>query len=139
MKHPPASVRSKFIDGIRIFNKTIFNRITLRLTESGKGPFSIICHIGRQSGRTYRTPVFASYNGETIIIPLSYGENVDWLRNILAQGGCEIIHKKKRMSATNPEVIDSAIALTLLPEKRREVFERFNLKKFVRLQIIERK
>jgi deazaflavin-dependent oxidoreductase (nitroreductase family) len=139
MKHPPQNIRNKVIDGIRIFNKHIFNRITLTLAESGKGPFSVVYHIGRHSGRTYRTPVLASYVDETIIIPLSYGENVDWLRNILAQGGCEIIRKKKRMGATNPEVIGSATAFAILPEKRRKLFECFKMEKFLRLQVIEKK
>ena len=95
------SENNKFIDGIRIFNKFIFNRITLTLTKSGNGPFSVIYHIGRRSGRTYRTPVLASYVDETIIIPLSYGENVDWLRNTLAQGGCEILGQSKYWSYTD--------------------------------------
>jgi deazaflavin-dependent oxidoreductase (nitroreductase family) len=111
----------------------------LTLAESEKGPFSVVYHIGRHSGRSYRTPVLASYIDETIIIPLSYGENVDWLRNILAKGGCEIILKKKRMGATNPEVIGTATAVAILPEKRRKLFERFKIEKFLRLQVIEKK
>jgi hypothetical protein len=85
----------KFLNRIRYFNKHIFNKITLAIADSGWGPFSVLHHVGRSSGRAYRTPVLASYVGETIIIPLSYGENVDWLRNILAQDGCVIVRKKK--------------------------------------------
>jgi len=137
MKQPPQTLHRKFIDGIRIFNKYIFNRITLTLAKSGWGPFSIVHHLGRHSGRAYRTPVLASYIGETIIIPLSYGENVDWLRNILAQGGCEMLRKNKRIAVTNPQVIDSAAAYAILPEKRRKLFERFKLEKFLRLHVIK--
>jgi len=93
--------------------------------------------MGRKSGRTYRTPVLASYVGETIIIPLSYGENVDWLRNILAQGGCEIVRKNKRVAAANPVVIDSEISFAVLPEKRRKLFERFKMDRFLRMHVIE--
>ena len=139
MKHPPQYLHNKVIDGIRIFNKYIFNRITLAFAESGKGPFSVIYHKGRHSGRTYRAPVLASYVDETIIIPLSYGEKVDWLRNTLAQGGCEIIRKNERIGATNPEVIDSAAAFAILPEKRRRLFERFKMEKFLRLQVVGKK
>ena len=139
MKHPPRNLHNKFIDGIRIFNKIVFNRITLTFAEGEKGPFSVVCHTGRRSGRTYRTPVLASYVGEMIIIPLSYGENVDWLRNVLAKGGCEIIRKKNKIDAANPEVIDQAAALAILPEERRKLFARFKLEKFVRMQVIEKK
>jgi deazaflavin-dependent oxidoreductase (nitroreductase family) len=137
MERRPQNFHKKTIDGIRIFNKYIFNRITLTLAKSGKGPFSVVYHVGRKSGRTYRTPVLASHVGETIIIPLSYGENVDWLRNILAQGGCEIVQKNKRVAAANPVVIDSKIAFAILPEKRRKLFERFKLDRFLRMQVIE--
>ena len=120
-------------------NKYLFNRIAVTFTKSGKGPLSVVHHIGRQSGRTYRTPVLASYVEDQIIIPLSYGENADWIRNVLVQRGCEISHKNRRKHATNPEVIDSAVALAILPEKRRKLFERTKEEKFLRLQVIRKK
>jgi deazaflavin-dependent oxidoreductase (nitroreductase family) len=138
MKYPSRTFHHKFIYGIRIINKYFFNRITLFLAAHGKGPFSIICHLGRKSGRAYQTPVLASYIDEMAVIPLSYGEDVDWLKNILAQGGCEIIRTKKRLNGISPEVVDSTVALALLPDKRRKLFRRFNLEKFVQVHLIER-
>ncbi len=137
MKNQPLSLRNKIIDGIRIFNKYIFNRLTLALTKSGRGPFSIVQHKGRRSGRAYQTPVLASYFDGMIVIPLSYGEKVDWLRNVLAQGGCEIIRNKNKINATNPEVIDSSVAYEVLPEERRRLFERHKMEKFLCLRVIE--
>jgi deazaflavin-dependent oxidoreductase (nitroreductase family) len=132
------NIHKKFLDGIRVFNKYIFNWFTLMLAKSGKGPFSIVHHIGRRSGREYRTPVLASYIDKIIIIPLSYGENVDWLRNVLAQGGCEIVRKHEKIIATNPEVIDSAVVLADLPQERCELFERIKMEKFLRLQVVSK-
>jgi deazaflavin-dependent oxidoreductase (nitroreductase family) len=137
MKRPPQYSNSKLIDGIRIFNKYIFNRMILTLAKSGRGPFSVVYHRGRRSGRTYRTPVLASYIGERIIIPLSYGENVDWLRNVLAQGSCHILRKNESIATANPEVIDSDAAFAILPVKRRELFERFKVEKFLCLRVVE--
>jgi deazaflavin-dependent oxidoreductase (nitroreductase family) len=133
------SLRKKFLDGIRIFNKYIFNRVILRVAASGRGPFSVVYHTGRKSGRTYRTPVLASYVNDMVIIPLSYGEHVDWLKNVLAAGGCEIVRKDKKISATEPEVINPGVAYDVLPEKRRELFERHKLEKFLCLQMAESK
>ena len=73
----------------------------------------------------------------TIIIPLSYGENVDWLRNILTQGNCEFFYGGERFVAVDPEVIESATAFELLPEERRKLFERFKLEKFLRMHLAE--
>lgn len=136
MKQKSPSTRRTFLDGVRIFNKFIFNRIVLLFAESGRGPFSVVYHTGRRSGRPYRTPVLATYINGAVIIPLSYGEHVDWLRNVLAQGGCEIVRKGKKIPATNPEVIDSTSAFTLLPEDRRKLFNRFELEKFLRLDVV---
>jgi hypothetical protein len=39
-----------------VLNRTL-NRVTSRMARSGHGPFSLIRHVGRRSGRTYETPV----------------------------------------------------------------------------------
>lgn len=135
MTKSPRTRHERFLDGIRVFNKHILNHFTLALAGSGRGPFSIVHHIGRRSGRHYRTPVLASYTNGTVIIPLSYGEKVDWLRNVLARGGCEIVRRKQRLQATDPQVIEAAAALALLPENRRRLFERFELEKFLRMLV----
>jgi deazaflavin-dependent oxidoreductase (nitroreductase family) len=139
MERSSHGLHKKFMDGIRIFNKTIFNRITMALAKRGKGPFSIVCHKGRRSGRKFQTPVLASYHEDVIIIPLSYGEDVDWLKNVLAQGGCEIFRMDRKIDAVNPEVIESTHAFASLPEDRRELFQRFKMEKFLRLEGIERR
>jgi len=125
----------KFINSIRLFNKFFFNRITLRIARRGKSPFSIVRQTGRRTGRIYETPVLASYIGKTVVIPLSYGENVDWLRNILRQGGCEIFWKDQWIHAANPMVIESVHALEILPKKRRKLLTRFKVNKFLQLEI----
>ena len=139
MKQQPQHRRSTSNDISRRLNKYLFNRIVLIITKSGKGPLSVVYHIGRQSGRTYQTPVLASYVEDKIIIPLSFGENADWVQNVLAQGSCVVSIKNRRMDATNPEVIDSAVALAILPEKRRKLFERTKEERFLRLQVNEKK
>lgn len=127
----------KFLNGIRYFNKFIFNHLTLLFAGSNIGPFSKLIHEGRKSGKTFLTPVVATYVGDVVIIPLSYGDQVDWLKNILVAGGCDIVFRKKRMTMTQPEVISGEIALSLLSENRRRLFERFKLENFLKLQIVK--
>jgi deazaflavin-dependent oxidoreductase (nitroreductase family) len=131
--------RQKVINLVRVFNKHILNRMILALAETGKGPYTVVYHVGRRSGKVYSTPVFAYYNGETIIVPLPYGENVDWLRNVLAKGNCEIVGNRSKMTAANLEILESAAALPLLPRWRGKVFQIFKIEKFLRLKAIEKK
>jgi hypothetical protein len=48
--------------------------------------YGVIHHVGRHSGRTYSTPVVAKLTADSIIIPLPYGPDTDWCRNLLAAG-----------------------------------------------------
>ncbi|MGD8605263.1 MAG: hypothetical protein PVF49_11900 [Anaerolineales bacterium] len=138
MKQQFQRLHKKIINVMRIFNKKILNHIMLKLSETGRGPYTAIHHIGRCSGRTYRTPVFAYYDGNAIIIPLPYGDQVDWLRNILAQGGCEMIGDKSRITAASPQLLDQAAALAVLPTMRGKIFQLFSIEQFLSLQIVER-
>jgi deazaflavin-dependent oxidoreductase (nitroreductase family) len=47
-----------------------------------------LTHTGRRSGRTYVTPVGARRAGDTVLIPLTFGNQSDWSRNVLAAGRC---------------------------------------------------
>lgn len=50
-------------------------------------PWAVVCHHGRRSGRRYRTPVYAFRRGSTLAIVVLYGEESDWVRNLLAGPG----------------------------------------------------
>src|SRR5207245_6833958 len=71
------------------FNLAVTNRISSRFAPRLPG-FGIVTHVGRKSGRVYRTPVnvFRAPNG--FLIALTYGRESEWVRNVLAAGGCEL-------------------------------------------------
>jgi deazaflavin-dependent oxidoreductase (nitroreductase family) len=49
-----------------------------------------IHHVGRRSGKQYVTPAGARLAGDTFVIPLTFGNQSDWSRNVRADGGCSI-------------------------------------------------
>jgi deazaflavin-dependent oxidoreductase (nitroreductase family) len=71
--------------------KNTLNRLTSRMARAGRGPFSLVRHTGRKSGTVYETPIMVAAVPEGFIAELTYGENVNWYRNIVAAGGCEIL------------------------------------------------
>ena len=133
MKASDRATRRIFLNYIRYFNKHILNRVILWIAYKGKGPYSVVTHKGRQSGRIYKTPVLASYVDDEIYIPLSYGEHVDWLRNVLAHDGCWIFRRGEEIATSNPMIIEAETALSCLEESRRKLFERFEVESFLRL------
>jgi deazaflavin-dependent oxidoreductase (nitroreductase family) len=71
--------------------KNSLNRLTVRIARSGHGPFSLVRHVGRRSGRTYETPVVLARAPQGFVAELTYGPGVDWYRNIVAAGGCVVV------------------------------------------------
>ena len=86
------------------FNRRVTNRITRPVADRLPG-FAIVIHRGRKSGRTYRTPVNAFRDGNDYIIALTYGPETDWVRNVRAAGGCEIVTRGRRVRLINPRLV----------------------------------
>lgn len=84
--------------------KNTLNRVTSRAARSGRGPFSLVRHVGRRSGRTYETPIIAAPAADGFVVELTYGDTVNWYRNIVHAGGCELVVKGRthRVVAIEP-------------------------------------
>jgi hypothetical protein len=71
--------------------KNTLNRLTTRVARSGRGPFSLVRHVRRKSGIVYETPIIVAAAPEGFVAELTYGEDVNWYRNIVAAGGCDLL------------------------------------------------
>jgi deazaflavin-dependent oxidoreductase (nitroreductase family) len=67
--------------------------------------FAVVCHVGRRSGRRYRNPVNLFRDGDRYVIALTYGADSQWVRNVLAAGGCEVETRGQRVALTAPEIV----------------------------------
>src|SRR5258708_724445 len=74
---------------VAAFNRAITNRITSRFADRLPG-FGILTHVGRKSGKLYLTPVNVFRAPEGFLIALTYGRESEWVKNVLADGGCEL-------------------------------------------------
>jgi len=110
-------------DTMAHFNRGVTNPIALRI--SGRiPPWVTVTHRGRRSGRTYTTPVVAFGTADGLVVPLPYGTDRDWVRNVEAAGGCRIERAGRTRDMTRPEVIDAAHARPLLPAVVRSTLGR---------------
>lgn len=106
---------SKDYKTTRAFVKRFVNPMLRNLTYLSRGPFARIRHVGRKSGKTYEIPIMVFRVPDGFIISLTYGQNVDWLRNLQAASqGSLCWHKKDYMFQT-PVFLDREIALRQLP------------------------
>ena len=72
--------------------KHTLNRATLRSARTPGGPFSIVRHVGRKTGRIYETPLILTRRGEDFVAELTYGPEVQWYQNVVAAGRCTVVH-----------------------------------------------
>ena len=86
------------------FNRAVTNRILGPVVRYLPG-FAIVAHVGRRSGRRYRTPVNAYRRAGGYVIALVYGADSQWVRNVLAAGGADIETRGRRLHLVDPEVV----------------------------------
>jgi len=80
------SRRPAVLHNIRQANKRVLNPVMLHLAGRPHWYAARLEHIGRRSGRRYATPVVALPVEGGFAIPLPYGVDVDWRRNLQAAG-----------------------------------------------------
>ena len=89
---------------IRPFTARVINPLTRRF--AGWLPsFAILTHVGRRSGRSHRTPINVFRRGDHYLFALTYGSKVDWVKNVLAAGGCDMQTRGRHIRLVEPEVI----------------------------------
>src|SRR6267143_5584599 len=74
---------------VAAFNLAVTNRITSRFAARLPG-FGILTHVGRNSGKLYRTQGMFFERRRDFLIALTYGRESEWVRNVLAAGGCKL-------------------------------------------------
>ena len=86
---------------IASFNKKVTNRLTGPFAGHLPG-FAVVTHRGRTSGRTYRTPVNVFRHDDDYIFVMTYGPDVDWVRNVEAAGECDIETRGRSVHLVQP-------------------------------------
>ncbi|MGF1470394.1 MAG: hypothetical protein ACFB50_01475 [Rubrobacteraceae bacterium] len=129
--------RSKFppiINGVRAFNKRILNPAMMKVAGQRSWYAGVIHHEGRGSGKEYETPVLAEPTPDGFVIPLPYGERVDWLKNVLAAGECEIENKGACYPAAEPEVVGREEAAPYLPPRTQRQLDFYGAEKYLKVK-----
>lgn len=97
-------------------------------------------HVGRRSGRSYMTPVGARLNGDVAVIPLTFGNQSDWSRNVRAAGGCSLRVNGRDYDATQPEFLNPREAKQLVRSAfsplERASFRMLGIRQFMSLHTV---
>jgi deazaflavin-dependent oxidoreductase (nitroreductase family) len=91
------------------FNRRVTNPIQ-RLWAGWAPTMGILEHVGRRSGRRYRTPLTVFLTGDGVAILLTYGPDRDWLKNVAASGSARMTRYGKTFEVRDPQVVTKAQA-----------------------------
>lgn len=106
------------------FNKRVTNPAARAITQ-WLPSLGTLEHVGRKSGKRYRTPlrVFKTHDGYAILV--GYGPQTDWLKNVLA-GGPTVLRTRGRSAAlANPRVVSKAEAEAAVVPRSRLLYRLF--------------
>jgi hypothetical protein len=93
--------------------------------------YSIVRHVGRTSGREYRNPVSAYPLGDGFVIPVLYGSQSQWVRNVISAGRFTLRTKGQDYLLERPEIIPPAQALAAYPPLLRRLMRSQGIQDFV--------
>lgn len=88
----------------RRFVNRYINPVTRPVAKSLPS-FAILTHRGRNTGRSYRTPINVFRRGNEYFFFLTYGSDVQWVKNVLANGSCSIETRGRIVELVEPELI----------------------------------
>ena len=100
----------------------------IRSSGCGRGyapGLGILQHVGRKSGKQYRTPLNVFPTDDGVAILLTYGPDRDWLKNdVTATGRARIWRMGKTIELADPRVATKAEAAARVTGFWRPIFAR---------------
>jgi deazaflavin-dependent oxidoreductase (nitroreductase family) len=115
-----------------VLNHTL-NPVTRWIARSSFGPFGIIRHIGRRSGKVYETPIIVRPVKDGFVVELTYGRDVDWHKNVLAAGGCTVVWHRKEFAINEIEPLNPETGLVAFSRLQRFILRILKRKEFEKM------
>jgi deazaflavin-dependent oxidoreductase (nitroreductase family) len=89
---------------MRPFTTHVVNPISRRIV--GHLPwFGIVVVPGRRSGVIRRVPMNVFRVADDYVMALTYGRDVDWVKNVLAAGGCRLESRGRVVELRDPAIV----------------------------------
>ncbi len=87
-----------------------FDPLVMQLGLAGGhiSSWGVVEHVGRVSGTVYHTPVLPRAMDGRVYIPLPYGTDVDWVRNVRAAGHCRVQLHEVVYELDEPSIVPAA-------------------------------
>jgi deazaflavin-dependent oxidoreductase (nitroreductase family) len=97
-------------------------------------------HVGRRSGREYLTTVGAHVEDGKVLIPLTFGNQSDWVRNVRATGGATVEVRRRAYKMGPPQFLNWTDAPQVVRANfplARGAFRILGIKQFMQAPVTE--
>jgi deazaflavin-dependent oxidoreductase (nitroreductase family) len=113
-------------------NRRVTNPIQ-RLWAGWAPMYAILEHVGRKSGKPYRTPLMVFSTNDGVAIMLTYGPDRDWLKNLTAAGRGRMKRYGKTFEVRDPVVMPRHQAAWSVTPRWQPLFARLPFEQAVLL------
>lgn len=122
---------------VRRFARSVVNPRMLARAGTPDAYASVIHHVGRTTGRHYRTPVGAHPTADGFVVALPYGTTSNWVKNVMASGFATIVTDGATYRVDRPELVPVALVAEHFPPKELRSLNRFKVDRCVRFHHVE--
>ena len=121
------------VNAVRRLNLKVLNPRQMA-TAGQPGAFAqVLRHTGRTSGKTYETPLGIEPTDDGFVIALVYGDETQWLRNVLAAGHAEVVRDDVTYAVERPELVPAAEVIGFFKPSDQRLFGLFGVERCLRL------
>ena len=118
------------------FNRRVTNPL-LGMVSDRIWPLATLHHVGRSSGRRYRTPVFAFTTPRGVVVALTYGPQVQWLRNLESAGEARMVRRGRVLALSDPVRLRGSAGARLVPAPIRWGLRVMEVDEFVEVSAVQ--
>ncbi len=124
-------IRAHFLS----FLKRYFNPLTRGIAHSSFGPFALVRHVGRRSGKQYETPIIVQPVDDGFVFELTYGPDVDWYKNIQAAESFILRWHGKDYVIDKLEPLDTQVGMAAFPLPARLILRAIRRQHFLKMLV----
>jgi deazaflavin-dependent oxidoreductase (nitroreductase family) len=123
-------------EGLARFNRKFSNRLLRPLARVMPG-FGVLRHRGRNTGARYETPLNVFKGDGRFIVALTYGGDVDWLKNARSSGDTEIVTRGRVIAVGRPNDLASEEGMAAMPAPVRFILDALEVTGFVEFPVAD--
>ena len=117
-------------------NRVVANPV-MGLFSDRVPPLATLHHVGRSSGRRYRTPILAFPTARGFAVALTYGPDVQWLRNLEAGMPARLVRRRRVYALAHPVRHHGEDGLRFVPAWTRAALGLMHVDIVVELDVVD--